>query len=104
MMKKSKVVALLVVCVMMFAAVEPACARTWGEFFSETVGGSVIGGVLGAAAVVVTGGATLPLVVGGAALGAAVGATPEEHRTEVVTGTIAGMAGGAIVEGMKPQQ
>ena len=104
MLKKSKVVALLVVCMMMFAVVEPACARTWGEFFSDTVGCSVAEALLGGAAVVLTGGAALPLVVGGAALGAAVGATPEEHRAEVITSTAAGMAGAVIVEGMKPQQ
>ena len=104
MLKKSKVVALLAVCVMMFAAVEPACARTWGEWFAETAVGGVAGALLGGAAVVLTGGAALPLVVGGATLGAAVGATPEEHRAEVVTGTIAGMGGAVIVEGMKPQQ
>ena len=38
MLKKSKVVALLAVCVMMFAVVEPACAETWGEWFSNLFG------------------------------------------------------------------
>lgn len=104
MLKKSKVVALLVVCMMMFAVVEPACARTWGEWFTETAVGGVAGALLGGAAVVLTGGAALPLVVGGAALGAAVGATPEDKRTEVVTGTIAGIAGGAMINGMQPQK
>ena len=67
----------------MFAAVQPACARTWGEFWGETVGGGVVGALLGAAAVVVTGGAALPLVAGGAALGAAAGAATEEQRAEM---------------------
>lgn len=31
MLKKSKVVALLVVCMMMFAVVEPACAWSWKD-------------------------------------------------------------------------
>lgn len=79
MLKKSKVVALLVVCMMMFAVVEPACARTWGEFFGQTV----LGGVMGAAAVVLTGGAALPLVIGGAAVGTVVGALPEKERDEL---------------------
>jgi len=38
MLKKSKVVALLAVCVMMFAVVEPACAWSWGEWFSNLFG------------------------------------------------------------------
>lgn len=104
MLKKSRIIAVLSVCVMVFAVVEPACARTWGEFFAETVGGGVVGGLLGAAAVVVTGGAALPLIVGGAALGASVGATPEEKRGELITSTAAGLAGAAIYDGMKNPQ
>ena len=104
MLKKSRIIAALTVCVMMFAVVEPACARTWGEFFADTVGGGVIGGILGAAAVVVTGGAALPLVVGGAVLGASVGATPEEKRGGLIIGTAAGVAGSAIYDGMKNHQ
>ena len=104
MLKKSKVVALLVVCVMMFAVVEPALARTWGEWFTDTALGSVAGAVLGGAAVVLTGGAALPLVVGGAAVGAAIGATPEDQRASVVTGTIAGVAAGSMIQGMQTQQ
>ena len=104
MLKKSKVVALLVVCVMMFAVVEPACARTWGEWFAETAAGSVVGGLLGAAAVFVTGGAALPLVVGGAVAGAAVGATPEDQRAGVLAGAVTGVATGAMVNGVQPQQ
>lgn len=80
MLKKSKVVALLAMCVMMFAVVEPACARTWGEFFGQTV----LGGVVGAAAVVLTGGTALPFVLGGAAVGAGVGALPEKERDELM--------------------
>ncbi len=85
----------------MFAVVEPACARSWSEFFGETTAGGIIGGLLGAGAVILTGGAALPLVAGGAALGAAVGATPEDKRPEVITGTIAGGAAAVIVDGMK---
>ena len=88
MSKKIRRIAVLSLCVVMFAAVQPACARTWGEFFGETIGGGIIGGALGAAAVIVTGGAALPLVVGGAALGAVTGATPEEDRA--VVGATAG--------------
>ena len=90
MLKKSKIIAVLIMCVMMFALVEPACARTWGEWFTETAIGGVGGAVLGGVAVVVTGGAALPLVAGGAALGAIVGATPEKDRPGVVSGTAAG--------------
>ena len=74
MLKKSKVVALLVVCVMMFAAVEPALAW-WGEDtlygaymggtrcgFWGAVAGAVVGAV-GVGAMIVTGGlAGIPLM------------------------------------------
>lgn len=43
MLKKSKIVALLVVCVMMFAVVEPALAW-WGE---DTAYGTAVGGATG---------------------------------------------------------
>ncbi len=104
MLKKSKVVALLVVCVMMFAVVEPACARTWGEFFGETAVGGIIGGLLGVGAVIVTGGAALPLVVGGATIGAAVGATPEDQRAGVIGGTGAGIGATMMFNALQSQQ
>ena len=73
MLKKSKVVALLVVCVMMFAVVEPALARTWGEAVRDTAVGGVVGGLLGAAAVFFTGGLALPIIGGAAIVGASIG-------------------------------
>ena len=87
MLKKSKVIALLVVCVMTFAVVQPAFAeRTWGEVGQDTAAGAVTGGYWGGligaaiagAAVIATGGlAAIPLAgaaIGSAALtGAAVG-------------------------------
>ena len=92
MRKKSRIIAVLLACVMMFGAVESACARTWGEWFTETTAGAVIGGLLGTAAVICTGGAALPLVAGGAVLGAAVGATPEDQRAGVAAGAVTGVA------------
>ena len=84
MLKKSRIIAVLSVCVMMFAVVEPACARSWwqvgGDTFVGAETGGVLGGILGGllvgATVVATGGlAALPLA--GAAIGgaAATGAT-----------------------------
>ena len=92
MLKKSKVVALLVVCVMMFAVVEPALARTWGEAVRDTAVGGVVGGLLGAAAVFFTGGAAIPFIAGAAVLGASVGATPIGERVTMITGTVASVA------------
>lgn len=101
MMRKSKVIALLVVCVMMFAAVEPALAW-WGEdtAYGTAVGGAtgglwgaIIGAVAVGAGVVATGGlAAIPLAIGaiggaaatGAALGGGIGAT-----TGAVIGAVA---------------
>ena len=99
MLKKPKVVALLVVCVMMFAAVEPACAWDWG--------GSIFGGIVGAAAgaaVVLTGGLALPLVpvvAGGAMLGASVGGVDEDPKSGVVAGTGAGLGATILYEASK---
>ena len=98
MLKKSKVVALLVVCVMMFAAVEPALAW-WGEdtAYGPAVGsatggfwGALIGAVAVGAGVVATGGwAAIPLALGaiggGAATGAAIGG-----GTGAATGAVIG--------------
>lgn len=93
MLKKSKVVALLVVCVMMFAVVEPACARSWEQVGEDTAYGSVMGGSMGAivgaflvgAAVVATGG-WAALIPAAAAIGGS-----------AVTGAGYGAAGGAIL-------
>lgn len=104
MLKKSKVVALLVVCVMMFAVVEPACARTWGEAVRDTAVGGVVGGLLGAAAVFFTGGAAIPLIAGAAALGASVGATPMGERVTMVASTVAGAALGVVLVAAFPQK
>ena len=101
MPKKSRVVALLVVCVMRFAVVEPACAF-WGEdtLYGAGVGGAYggfWGGVLCAVvtgtAIVTTGGlALLPAAVaigGAAATGAVYGAG---------TGAVLGAGVGAVTD------
>ena len=93
MLKKSRVVAVLSVCIMMLAVVEPAFAW-WGE---DTAYGGVVGGATGGfwggvicafvagAAVVATGGlAALPAAA--AAIGGA-----------AATGAVYGGAGGAVV-------
>ena len=80
MLKKSKVVALLAVCVMMFAAVEPALA--WGNRTGSQTGDAVAYGAgtgavaaIGAAALIFfTGGLATPLVIGAAAAATAAGA------------------------------
>ena len=52
MLKKSKVVALLAVCVMMFAVVEPACAWSWSDLNPTTWSRkAIIGTVIGIGAV-----------------------------------------------------
>ena len=96
MSKKMRRIAVLSLCIVMFAAVQPACARTWGDFWAETIGGGILGGVLGAAAVVVTGGAALPLVAGGAAAGALFGAGTEEQRAEMINGVAEDLANATV--------
>ena len=102
MLKKSKVIALLVVCVMMFVAVEPALAW-WGEdtaygAYKGGTSGGFWGGVLCAigvgAVVVATGGlAALPAAAtaigGAAATGAVVGGG---------TGAVLGAGVGALTD------
>lgn len=93
MMKKSRSIAVLLVCVVMFGVVEPAFA--WGNRTGSQAGdaaviaGASVGGVaVGAAAPIVA-----PIVTG--ALGGATGA-------EIAGGAIAtGGAGNAIAEGVK---
>lgn len=97
MLKKSKLVALLVVCVMMFGVVEPALAW-WGEdtAYGTAVGGAtggfwgaVIGAAVAGAAVIATGGlAAIPLA--GAAIGGAA-------LTGATYGAVGGAATGAVV-------
>lgn len=122
MLKKSKIVALLVVCVMMFAVVEPALAW-WGEdtAYGTAVGGAtggfwgaVIGAVAAGAAVVATGGlAAIPLAgaaiggaaltgatygaVGGAATGAVVGAVTDKETVNTTAKVASGVAAVATV-------
>ena len=92
MLKKSRIIAALTVCIMMFAVVEPALAW-WGEdtAYGGAVGGvtggfwgGVIGAAIAGAAVIATGGlAAIPLA--GAAIGGA-----------ALTGATYGAAGGAV--------
>ncbi len=101
MLKKSKVVALLVVCVMMFAVVEPALA--WFDTDKQVEDakdyafwGAIAGGVLA----VCTGGLSLiPTAIAagtGAALGGAYGAANDEQKKEIVDGAI--IAGSMIID------
>ena len=91
-----KKVAVLVLLTLMLGVVEPACARTWGEWFAETAAGGVIGAVVGGGVVLLTGGAALPIVAGAAVIGAAAGAADENTRPAIVTGGLALLAGPAI--------
>lgn len=100
MLKKSKVVALLVVCVMMFVVVEPACAWDWGG----SIFGGIVGGAIAGAAVVMTGGLALPLVpvvAGGAMVGASVGGVDEDPKSGVVAGAGAGLGATILYEASK---
>ncbi len=105
MLKKSKVVALLVVCVMMFTAVEPAFAW-WGEdtaygtavggatggFWGAVIGATIVGvttiatGGFGAITLVAIGSAALTGATygaaGGAATGAVVGAITDKRTVD----------------------
>ena len=99
MLKKSKVVALLAVCVMMFAVVEPALAWNWGG----SIVGGIAGAILGGAAVVFTGGAARPFVVGGAMMGASVGGADNDPKSGVVGGAGAGLGAQMMYEAWKNQ-
>lgn len=122
MLKKSKIIAVLSVCVMMFAVVQPACAF-WGEdtLYGGAVGGAtggfwgaVIGAVAAGAAVVATGGlAAIPIAAGaiggaaltgaavggagGAAVGAGVGAVAGKDAVNTTAVVASGVAGVATV-------
>ena len=96
MLKKSKVIAVLSVCVMMFAVVQPALARSWEQVGEDTVvgagtGGAMVGilaGLFAGAVVVATGGlAALPMA------GAAIG---EIAATGAACGAIGGGVAGAV--------
>lgn len=99
MLKKSKVIAVLVVSVMMFAVASPACAWNWW--------GSIVGCAIGAGAgafVVLTGGLAAPLipvVAGGAMIGASVGGADEDPKSNVVAGTGAGLGVTIIYDAVK---
>lgn len=84
-----KKVAVLVLLSLILGVVEPACARTWGEWFAETAAGGVIGAAVGGAVVLLTGGAALPIVAGAAVMGAAAGAADENTRPAIVKGGLA---------------
>ena len=86
MLRKSRIIAVLSVCVMMFAVVEPAFAWSWRDSFLGTAVGTVIGG----AAVFFTGGAALPIIAGSAAIGACVGGV--EDKEQLVSGAVVGTA------------
>ena len=104
MLKKSRIIAVLLACVMMFGVVQPTFAknsRTWEEVGEEATDwgmwGAVIGGTI---AVIATGGAALPLVIGagaagavaGAGIGATAGALGSEGREKVaVTAAVLSM-------------
>lgn len=117
MLKKSKVVALLAVCVMVFGAVQPAFA--WGNRTGSREGDAVAYGAgagtaaaIGAAALIFfTGGLATPFVVGaaavagvaGAAGGAYYGYNVEEKSLAKDTGVLVGAgafgAGAGVVAG-----
>ena len=119
MLKKSKIIAVLSVCVMMFAVVEPAFAknsRTWGEVGEEAkdwgMWGAIIGGVVVVGSIIATGGAALPVYIGaglgGAAVGGGIGATAgaigQEGREKVTVAAsvIALIASGGAAGGHTP--
>ena len=97
MLKKSKVVALLVVCVMMFGVVEPALAW-WGEdtAYGTAVGGAT-GGLWGAVIGAVAIGASVVATGGWAAIPLALGAIGGAAATGAAIGGGAGAATGAVV-------
>lgn len=76
-MKRSKFIAVLMVGIMMFGVVQPACARTWGEVGEEAkdwgMWGALVGGVFFVGSIIATGGAALPVYIGAGLTGAAVG-------------------------------
>lgn len=100
MLKKSRSIAVLLVCVVMFGVVEPACAWDWGGSFW----GGAIGATLAGAVVVCTGGLALPLVPvvgGGAMIGAAIGGADDDPKSQAVAGTGAGLGSTILYEALK---
>ena len=81
-------IAVLMACVMMFSIVEPACARTWGEFFAESAVGGVIGGVIGAASFFIVGEGAVVVALAGAVLGALIGAATEDARNQIIVNLV----------------
>ena len=118
MLKKSKVIAVLSVCVMMFAVVQPAFA--WGNRTGSQTGdavaygagaGAVAAGVAAGALIFFTGGLATPFVIGaaavagtaGAAGGAYYGYNVEEKSLVKDAAVIAGAgAGGGVVAAATP--
>lgn len=89
-MKRSKFVAMVLLCALALSVAQPVFARTWGEFFTDTGVGAAIGIAAGGALAFFSGGASIPFTIplmagvgGGAAVGAAVGAAPEDQRVEM---------------------
>ena len=111
MFKKSRIIALLMVCMMFFSVVQPSFAEyrtgsAGGDAAAYGVGGGSLAAI-GAAAVLTffTGGAALPWVLGAGALGAAGGGYygyTEEDKTLEKDLKAAGLAtvGGAAVGGV----
>lgn len=90
MLKKSKVVALLAVCVMMFAVVEPACAeRSWEDVGNDVSYGATGGAIWGA----IIGG------IGGFLVGGPAGAWAGAEAGAWIGGGTGAVAGAAIDTG-----
>ena len=86
----SKLIAMVVMCALVLSLAQPVFARTWGEFFTDTGTGALIGVIGGGALAFFTGGAAIPLLIGGAAAGSAYGMADE--NTKGTLGFLSGMA------------
>ncbi|MBQ6773660.1 MAG: hypothetical protein IJP48_06300 [Synergistaceae bacterium] len=80
-MKRSKIVTVIVICALCMSSVQPVFARTWGEFFTDTGTGAVLGVAAGGALAFFTGGAAIPFIVGGVAAGSAYGMADKKKNT-----------------------
>ncbi len=99
MLKKSRIIAVLSVCVMMFAVVEPALA--WGNRTGSRGGDAAAYGgtaavIAGGILTVLTGGLALPLI-GAAAAGAGAGYYGYNVEEKSVVKDIAAVGGSALV-------
>ena len=108
-MRRSKFVAVVVMCALCMSVIQPAFAGSWSEFFfgSEPepswcesywyiAAGAVIGAVMGGTLAIFTGGSAVLLISAGTVLGSVVGAAPSDLREDIAKKTVILAVAGAV--------